>query len=103
MFRIIALPVRIFNDTFALYKPEFDYFGLAYSQRNYVLMTASDLHKCRVGSVTICPVDKPIFDIQAVTCESKLYFQTMAQEGLCKRSLMLHYTMPRFLNPGHYK
>jgi hypothetical protein len=99
MYRIIALPVRVFNDTFALYKLEFDYFGLAYSQRNHVLMTASDLQKCSAGSVTVYPADKAIFDIQAITCKCKLYFQTIAKDGLC-RSLILHYTTPTLLRQG---
>jgi hypothetical protein len=71
MFKMAVLPVRVFNYTFALYKLEFDYFGLAYNQRDCVLMTESDLRNCRAGSVTVCPADKPIFDTQALTCESK--------------------------------
>jgi hypothetical protein len=32
LFEIIALPVRVFNNTSALYQLEYDYFGLSYSQ-----------------------------------------------------------------------
>jgi hypothetical protein len=46
IFKIIALPTRVCNDTFAIYKLDFDYFGLAHSQRNYILLTASDIQKC---------------------------------------------------------
>jgi hypothetical protein len=34
LFRIITLPARVFNDTFALYQLEYDYFGLSYNQRD---------------------------------------------------------------------
>jgi hypothetical protein len=101
MFEMVVLPVRVYNDTFVQYKLEFDYFGLAYNQRDYVLMTESDLRKCRAGSVTVCPADKHIFDTQLITCESKLYFQTAARAGLCRRSLMLHYTTPTLLRHGN--
>jgi hypothetical protein len=29
LFKITALPVRVFNDTFALYQLDYDYFGLS--------------------------------------------------------------------------
>ena len=53
-----------------------DYFGLARSQIDYILLTASDVQKCSTGSVTVFPPDKALFDVRSVTCESQLYFQT---------------------------
>jgi len=35
-----------------------------------------------------------------MTCESRLYFQTPAKDGLCKRSLMVHYRKPTLLRHG---
>jgi hypothetical protein len=35
-----------------------------------------------------------------MTCESRLYFQTPAKDGLCRRSLMVHYTRPTLLRHG---
>jgi len=43
LFRIVALPTRVLNDTFALYQLEYNYFGLSHSQRDYILMTAADV------------------------------------------------------------
>jgi len=57
IFKIIALPTRLFNDTFAIYKLDFDYFALAHSQRDYILLTAFDVQKCSTRSITVCPVD----------------------------------------------
>ena len=100
LFRIIALPTRILNDTFALYQLEYDYFRLSHSQRDYILMTASDLQKCDAGSITICPTDRALYEIRSITCESKLYFQTTTKDGPCMRSLMLHYQTPTLLRHG---
>ena len=60
LFRIIALPNPVLNDTFALYELEYDYSGLSHSQRDYILMTAADVQKCNDGSITICPADSPV-------------------------------------------
>jgi len=100
LFRIIALPTRVLNDTFALYQLEYNYFGLSHSQRDYILMTAADVQKCNTGSITICPADRALYDIRSITCESKLYFQTKTKDGSCKRSLMLHYETPTLLRHG---
>jgi hypothetical protein len=43
MIRMIALPTKIFDDTFVVYKLDSDYFGLANSQRDYLLMTEADV------------------------------------------------------------
>ena len=100
LFRIIALPTRVLNDTFVLYQLEYNYFGLSYSQRDYILMTAANVQKCSTGSIAICPADRALYDIRSITCESKLYFQTATKDGPCRRSLMLHYETPTLLRHG---
>ena len=100
LFRIIALPTRILNDTFASYQLEYDYFGLSHSQRDYIMITAADVQKCNAGSITICPADRALYDTRSLTCESKLYFQTTTKDGPCKSSLMLHYEAPTLLRHG---
>jgi hypothetical protein len=71
LFRIIALPARVFNDTFMLYQLEYDYFALSYSQRDYILLTTAEVQKCNTGSISICPADRALYDIWSITCESK--------------------------------
>jgi len=82
------------------YKLEHEYFGLSRSQRDYILMTVADVQKCNAGSITICPAEGALYDTRSVTCESRLYFQTPAKDGLCKRSLMVHYRKPTLLRHG---
>ena len=77
-----------------------DYFGLARSQIDYILLTASDVQKCSTGSVTVFPPDKALFDVRSVTCESKLCLQTAVKNGPCRRNLILHYEAPTLLRHG---
>jgi len=56
--------------------------------------------KCDAGSITICPADRALYDTRSVTCESRLYFQTSSKDGLCKRSLLVHYQKPTLLRHG---
>jgi hypothetical protein len=53
MYRMIALPTKIFNDTFAVYKLDSDFFVLANGQRDYLLMTEADVRKCTTGSISL--------------------------------------------------
>jgi hypothetical protein len=96
LLRIIALPTRVLNDTFAVHEFDFDYFGLSHSQRDYILITASDAQRCSAGSIAVCPADKAFFDVWSVTRYSKFFFQTAAINGLCRRSPVLHYETPTF-------
>jgi hypothetical protein len=99
LFRIIDLPARVVSDTFALYQLEYTYFGLSYSQRDYILMTEAELQKCSTGRITICLADRALY-VRSITCESKLYFQTTTKDGPCKRNVMLHYETPTLLWHG---
>jgi hypothetical protein len=68
--------------------------------REIVLLTTTEVQKCNTGSITICPADRALYDIQSITCESKLYFQTTTKDGPCKRSLILHNETPTLLRHG---
>jgi hypothetical protein len=70
MYRMIALPTKFFNDTFAKYKLDSDFFVLANDQRDYLLMTEADARKRTTGSVTVWPADKARLDVQTLTSES---------------------------------
>jgi len=47
LYRIIALPTPVLNDTFAKFELEYEYFGLSRSQRDYILMTTADLQSVK--------------------------------------------------------
>ena len=63
-------------------------------------MTTADVQKCGGGSIAICPADRALYDVRSITCKSKMYFQTATKDGLCSRSLMLHYETTTLLRHG---
>jgi hypothetical protein len=94
LYRIVTLPTKVFDDTLAICKLDFDYFGLTYNQRDYVRMTETDIQRCSTGSITVCPADKAILDVQNLACESELYFQKATKDRTYQRILMIHYETP---------
>jgi hypothetical protein len=100
LYKLIAMPTRINGDTFIKYDPEHLYFGLSVSQRDYVLLNAEDLQQCTTGSLWVCRISVPLFDAQAPSCESSLYFQNNKGTPLCKRSLLPSYEQPTLQSHG---
>jgi hypothetical protein len=98
-YRMIALPIKIFNDIFAVYNFDSDSFMLANYQRIYLLMTNAGVRKYATGSITVCPADKALLDVEILTCESQLYFQKAAKNGICRRSLLIQYDTLTLIRP----
>jgi hypothetical protein len=94
LYRIIALPTTVLDNTFATYRLDYDYFGLSYTQRDYLLLTESDMQKCNAGIITICPASKVVLSVHTLTCESQLYFQKAVKHGTCRRSVLVNYDTP---------
>ena len=46
LYKILALPTRIFNDIFLQYLPEFLFFGIDTVKQSYVLFTEAELSHC---------------------------------------------------------
>jgi hypothetical protein len=97
IYRMIASPTKIFNDTFAKYKLVSDFFVLANGQRDYLLMTEADARNCTTGSVTVYPAGKARLDVQTLTCESQLFFQKAVRDGTCRRNLLVNHETPTLL------
>jgi hypothetical protein len=90
----------VFDDTFAIYKLDFDYIGLTYNQRDYVRMTVTDIRKCSAGSTNVCLANEAILDVQILTCESELYFQKTTKDRTCQRKLIIHYKTLNLVQHG---
>jgi hypothetical protein len=86
LFRIITLPAKVLDDTFAVYNLEYQFIGWTYDQTDYVRMTDSDIGTCKVGIITICPATAAIVDAQTITYESELYFQRRPKSEPAKGS-----------------
>ena len=58
LYKILALPTRIFNDIFLQYLPEFLFFGIDTVQHKYVFFMETELSHCAQSSITVqslCP------------------------------------------------
>ena len=82
LYKILALPTRIHNDTFVQYIPEFSFFGIDTVQHNYILFTEVELSHCTQSSITVCPANTAIYSTQLKTCELSLFLQTTDSQNL---------------------
>jgi len=94
------MPKRVSEDKFIKYLPEFSYFGLSVSRRDYILLTAADLMQCTTGTITVCPTNTALYDVQILTCEAELYFQNTGNYIPCRRRLLYHYKTPLLQRHG---
>jgi hypothetical protein len=93
LYNIITLPIRVSQAKFVKFLTDFTYFGIDYSQRDYVLLSETDLSNCVKGRVTICPANTGVYNVHTMSCESSLFFQTPTYV-LCRRQLLLIYRTP---------
>jgi cell division protein FtsB len=91
LYKLVVMPSRILKDKFMEYNAEFSHFGLSYSQRDYILIKEEHLQQFIRGSLTICPANIAIHDVNALSCEASLFFQSMKGKNQCRRNLLLHY------------
>jgi len=91
VYRIIGLPNRIGKNKFVLYQIDFPYFAIGSSQRDYALLTETELQQCTSGTVTVCLVSTAFYDIQTATCPLSLYFQTAGENKPCRRTILLNH------------
>ena len=97
LYKVIALPTQILNDTFVQYSLDHPYIRIDCIQRNYILLTETELKLCTESGITMCPANRAIFSTWVITCESSLFFQTPDSQSLCQKRLFLHYKTPTLL------
>ena len=74
LYKVIALPTQILNDTFIQYSLDFPYIRIDGIQRNYILLTETELKLYTESGITMCPANRAIFSTRVITCESSLFF-----------------------------
>lgn len=94
LYKLIAFPMPVLNNTFVQYKPNYLYFGFNEIQHSHALFTEAEINRCVGGSVAMCPADKAIYTTKVVTCESSLFFQTLDSHKLCQRQIFQHHKEP---------
>jgi len=100
LYELVALPEVIAEGKFVRYLPEYPFFGLSLSRRDYVLWSAADLQECSNGNPKVCPANVPIYDAKTPSCEASMFFQTSGEGNMCKRSLLLNYSTPTLRKHG---
>jgi len=93
IYKLFVFPTRI-CDKLVKYSIEFPYFCLSDNQHNFMLLTEADLCHCKINGITVCPSDVAIYNSQTLNCESSLFFQTVTNQQMCRRSLLLNHQNP---------
>jgi hypothetical protein len=103
LYKLIAFPMPVLNNTFVQYKPNYLYVGFNEIQHSYALFTEAEINRCVGGSVAMCPADKAIYTTKVVTCgsishssESSSFFQTLDSHKLCQRQIFQHHKEPEW-------
>jgi len=94
IYKLLVFPTRISDNKFVKYSIEFPYFRLSYNQHDFILLTEADLSHCKINSITVCPADVAVYNSQTLNCESSLFFQTVTNQHMCRRSLLLNHQTP---------
>ena len=100
VYKVIVWPTRISINKFIRYKLNFAYFGLSFSQRDYILLKVEGMRKYTTGSKTICPADMALFDSQVLTCMASFFFQSSGDSNLCRRDVLLSCNTPTLQRHG---
>jgi len=67
------------------------------TNQRFLLWKETDVKECRGKGIMICPVGKPIYGRNVLTCESSLYFQRDEARTLCSRRTLPQNFAPIFI------
>jgi len=94
IYKLFVFPTRISDNKFVKYAIEFPYFGLSVDQHVFIFLTEADLSHCKTNGITVCPANVAIYNSQTLNRESTLFFQSVANQHMCRRSLHLNHQTP---------
>jgi hypothetical protein len=75
LYELIALPAMIAEGKFVKYLPEYPFFGLSLSRRDYVLLSAAEVQLCSKGSLRVCPVNAPFIALRHLAAKLVFFFR----------------------------
>ena len=73
LFKIAVFPARIFNNTYAKFVVEKEYFAINLLQRTYFTMSSTEISKCKGKHVMICPASQAVYTTEVDSCILSLY------------------------------
>jgi hypothetical protein len=84
--KMVVLPTRIFNNTYAQFETDSDYFGVNLLQRTY-LSLSEDVLYCRGEDIRICPANQAVYSTEVNACALSLYLQSSYAREMCRRTV----------------
>ena len=73
LYKILAFPTPLFNDTFVQYLPAFLFVVIDTIQQNCILFTEAELSHCTQSSITVRPASAALYSTQMKTRELSLH------------------------------
>jgi hypothetical protein len=100
LYKMVVLPTRILNNTYAQYEIGKDYFAINLLQRTYLTLTELDVTQCRGEHVRICPANQAVYNTEVNSCALSLYFQAAHAREICKRIVTTRRALPKLERHG---
>jgi len=100
LYKMIALPTRILNKTYAQFEIGNDYFGISLLQDTYLTLSEVDILKCRGEDIKICPANQAVYSREFNSCALSLYLQSVQARELCKRTVITRPAPPKLERHG---
>jgi len=77
LYKIIVLQTQMSEDKFVKYLAEFPYVGLDTGRQDCTFLTEAHLNRCNVNSITTCPANLTIYNMQTLTCRSSTFLRLL--------------------------
>jgi hypothetical protein len=100
LYKIVVLPTRILNNTYAQYDIGKDYFAINLLQRTHLTLTEADVTECRGEQIMICPANRAVYNSEVNSCTWSLYLQSEQARELCRRTVTTRHVFPRLERLG---
>jgi len=94
LYKVVALPTRVSKTNFVQYSINYSYFGLENSRHDYILFKETNLLKCVMGEINICPAKTAVYSSKTLNCLSSIFFQTSTYNSICRRLLLVNLRTP---------
>jgi len=100
LYKLVALPTRILNNTYAQYNIGIDYFAINQLQRTHLTLTEADVTECRGEHIKICPANRAVYNSEVNSCALSLYLQSAHAREVCRRTVTTRRVFPKLERHG---
>jgi hypothetical protein len=100
LYRMVVLPTRILNNTYAQYDIGKDYLAINLLQRTHLTLTEADVTECKGEQIMICPANRAVYNSETDSCAWSLYLQFARAREVCRRTVTTRRVIPRLERHG---